>query len=65
MTGDLSRAIGSAGPEGATFDDVAVAAAQRSMTAEELLAWWDAQIDAGRIEPEDVPHRQRRFRLAG
>ena len=65
MPGDLSRAIASAGTEGATFDDVAAAAAQQAMTPAELLAWWDAQLQAGGIEPDEVAHRQRRFRLAG
>ena len=65
MSGDLSQALGSAGPQGATFDDVAVAAAQGAMTPEELLAWWDAQLAAGSIQADEVAHRQRRFRLAG
>jgi hypothetical protein len=64
MGDDLSQAFAESG-DGATFDDVAVAAAQQAMTPAELLAWWDAQLEAGSIQSDEVAHRQRRFRLAG
>lgn len=53
-----------AAPEGATFDELAVAAAAHGVPAADLLTWWRAQHDAGVVEPGAALRGIQRYKLA-
>ncbi|MFL5846359.1 MAG: hypothetical protein ACJ762_16865 [Solirubrobacteraceae bacterium] len=51
-------------PAGATFDELASAAARRAVEPRDLLAWWQALSADGVLARAEDPRGPARFRVA-